>query len=149
MADYPLLPHPHQNGPTEVTSLEPRRGIDYDDSVNDYADSHDDTVVEESTPSPAEREVTGELVQGELAGRTVYVPPVKQWRASALHALREGDFDTWAKVTLADDDWAIWDEIDPTIQNIEDFFTSINPGLGTGPGNSRASRRSQRPTRRR
>lgn len=99
--------------------------------------------------SPGEREVAGDLIQGELAGETIYVPPVKQWRASALHALREGDFDTWAKTTLLDDDWDLWDTTDPTIGQIEDFFATINPSLGTTQGNSRGSRRSSRSTRRR
>lgn len=101
------------------------------------------------TASPAEREAKGELVQGELAGKTIYVKPVKQWRASALHALREGDLTGWAEATLSDDDWAIWEEADPTIEEIEVFFASISAGLGTDPGNSRASRRSSRSTRRR
>ncbi len=108
-----------------------------------------DDLDDDHEPSPGEREVAGDLIQGELAGKTVYVPPIKQWRASALHALREGDFDGWAKVTLDDDDWDIWVEADPTISEIEAFFATINPGLGTTQGNSRASRRSSRSTRRR
>lgn len=96
-----------------------------------------------------EREATGELIQGELAGKTVYVPPVKKWRASALSALREGDFNKWAENTLPDDDFDIWDEIDPTLEQIEDFFESIGPSLGTSPGNSRRSRSSSKSTRKR
>lgn len=102
-----------------------------------------------STSSAGEKEVRGELIQGSLAGKTVYVKPVKQWRASALHALREGDLMGWAEVTLSDDDWAIWEEVDPTLEEIEAFFASINTGLGTDPGNSRRSRRSSNRTRRR
>ena len=102
-----------------------------------------------STASAAEKEVRGELIQGTLAGKTVYVKPVKQWRASALHALREGDLMGWAEATLSDDDWEIWTEVDPTLEEIETFFASINTGLGTNPGNSRASRRSSTRTRRR
>jgi hypothetical protein len=102
-----------------------------------------------STASAAEKEVRGELIQGNLAGKTVYVRPVKQWRASALHALREGDLMGWAEATLSDDDWDVWLEVDPTIEEIEGFFASINPGLGTDPGNSRRSRRSSTRTRRR
>lgn len=145
MADDSLHPHPHMNGPTHVTTtdLRPRR---YEPEDDDPRADHEDKP---SGPSAAEREVTGELVQGELAGRTIYVPPVKKWRASALHHLREGDFENWAKITLADDDWDIWTEVDPTIDEIESFFVSVNSGLGTSPGNSRASRRSSRNTRRR
>lgn len=149
MNDDSLRPHrPHQNGPTNVTTTDLRH-IRPEPEPEDYDYDRRPDHDEVPTPSAAEHEVTGELVQGELAGRTVYVPPVKKWRASALHALREGDFDTWAKGTLADDDWDIWDEVDPTIEEIEGFFASINPGLGTSPGNSRASRRSSRTTQKR
>lgn len=100
-------------------------------------------------PSAAEREAKGDLVQGTLAGKTVYVKPVKQWRASAISALRDGDFDKWAEATLDDDDIDIWMDTDPTLGEVEDFFESINPGLGTSPGNSRRSRTSSRTTRKR
>lgn len=141
-----------------TTDLRPRRYDDEDDydrrpdrePVQGRLDDEDIPADEVNTTASApEREVTGELVQGELAGRPIYVPPVKQWRASALHALREGDFETWAKITLDDDDWTIWAEVDPTFQEIDDFFATINTGIGTSPGNSRASRRSSRNTRRR
>lgn len=138
-----------------TTDLRPRRyEPEPEREPENYADRYDDDYdrdEEPSRPEPsaAEREVTGELVQGELAGQTVYCPPTKHWRASALHALREGDFETWAKVTLEDDDWEVWEKTDPTLGQIEDFFSSINPKLGTSPGNSRSSRRSSRNTRRR
>lgn len=102
---------------------------------------------EPEAATAAEKEAKRELVQGELAGRPIYVPPTKQWRASAMHALRQGDFETWAEITLDDDDWDTWQEIDPTLAQIEDFFEIINPKLSSG--NSRASRRSSRSTRRR
>lgn len=144
-----------------TTDLRPRRYDDEDDydrrperlSDQELAQERDEEENARAEPRPEssapEREVTGELVQGELAGRPIYVPPVKQWRASALHALREGDFETWAKITLDDDDWAIWAEVDPTFEEIDDFFATVNTGIGTSPGNSRASRRSSRNTRRR
>lgn len=112
-----------------------------------YAD--DEGEVYPTEPVAAQKEATGELVQGELAGKVIYCPPVKKWRASALHAMREGDFDTWARTTLEDDDWDVWNETDPTVEDIEGFFATINPGLGTSPGNSRASRRSSKRTPRR
>lgn len=102
-----------------------------------------------STASAAEREVTGELIQGQLAGKTIYVKPMRQWRASAIHALREGDLLGWAEATLSDDDLAVWDEVDPTIEEIEAFFSTISVGTGVNPGNSRASRRSSTRTRKR
>lgn len=130
-----------------TTDLRPRYGDSNGPDIDD--DVLYDGPEPDAEPSAPEREVTGELVQGELAGKTIYVPPVKKWRASALHALREGDFENWAKITLDDDDWDIWQEVDPTVEDIETFFKSINSGLGTNPGNSRAQRRSSKPTRKR
>lgn len=129
-----------------MTTTDLRR-VDNNDDGYGYDDDVDVTPTE-SMPA-VEREVKGELVQGQLADRDVYVPPVKQWRASALHALREGDFETWAKITLEDDDWDAWQAVDPTMEDIEKFFASVNPGLGTDRGNSRASRRSSKTTRKR
>lgn len=130
--------------PQAITAADVGYGRDEDDV---QFDEYEPVEVEE--PIAAKKEATGELVQGELAGKVIYVPPVKKWRASALHAMREGDFDTWARTTLEDDDWDIWNETDPTVEDIEGFFSTINPGLGTSPGNSRASRRSSKRTPRR
>lgn len=109
----------------------------------------DEEVAEAASMSAGEHEATGELIQGELAGKTIYVPPVKKWRASALHKLREGDYQGWAEATLLDDDMDIFEEVDPTIDELEGFFNSISGAMGGNAGNSRASRRSQRSTKRR
>lgn len=102
---------------------------------------------EPEAETAAEKEAKRELVQGELAGRPIFVPPTKQWRSSALHALRNGDFQSWAEAVLDDDDYDTFVELDPTLEQIEDFFEVINPKLQSG--NSRASRRSSRRTQRR
>lgn len=102
---------------------------------------------EPEAESAAEKEAKRELVQGELAGRPIYVPPTKQWRSSAMHHLRNGDFQSWAESVLDDDDYDIWIEVDPTLEEIEAFFELVNPKLSAG--NSRASRRSSRRTPRR
>jgi hypothetical protein len=102
-----------------------------------------------SISSAAEKEATDELIQCELAGKTMYVPPVSKWRASALHAIREGDLQTWAEKTLLDDDWDLWQEIDPTLDEVTKFFETLNGQTGVDSGNSRSSRGSSRNTSRR
>lgn len=97
----------------------------------------------------AEKDAADELIQCELAGKTVYVPPVNKWRASALHAIREGDLQTWAEKTLLDDDWDIWQEVDPTLDEVTAFFDTLNGQTGVDSGNSRSSRTSSRSTSRR
>lgn len=100
-----------------------------------------------SISSAAEKDATNELLQCELAGKTIYVPPVSKWRASALHAIREGDLQTWAEKTLLDDDWDLWQEIDPTLDEVTAFFDTLNGQTGVDSGNSRSSRTSPRSTR--
>lgn len=98
--------------------------------------------------TPPEREATGGHTRGTLAGREILVPPLNKWRSSAMRAINTGDFETWADVTLDDDEYAIWQEIDPTVEEINDFFETITAGIGASQGNSRASRRaSNRATR--
>lgn len=129
-------------GGSKMTRYEGPIGRDDDDDF----DSEDEF---EDEPSAAENEAKAKFVQGELAGVMVNVPVVKKWRSSALKAMKDGDFETWAQVTLDDEGWAHWQETDPTIEDIEGFFADINPKLGTSPGNSRASRRASARTRRR
>lgn len=102
------------------------------------------------TKSPAENEATGTEVTGNLGDTEIGVPPVKQWRASALDALTEGRFSAWAELVLSDEAYDAWIAADPTIGEVEEFFESIGDKIGMGsPGESRASRRSSRSTRKR
>lgn len=103
----------------------------------------------EADAAPVEREATGGYTRGTLAGRDILVPPLTKWRSSAMRALNSGDFETWAEVVLDNEDYDIWVDVDPTVEEINDFFESISGGLGVDQGNSRASRRSSRPTPRR
>ena len=79
----------------------------------------------------------------------IEVLPVRDWRNSGLRALRDGDFDTWAEKCLTDAGRAAWLEADPTIGEIEDFFTAWKDSTGQDPGKSVASSRSSRSTARR
>lgn len=77
-----------------------------------------------------------------LAGQTIHVLPVRKWRQSALRALREGDFIEWATKCLSEEDAELWDEIDPTIEDIEAFFVAWSENSGQTAEKSSASRRS-------
>jgi hypothetical protein len=63
-------------------------------------------------------------VEVELAGRTLQVMPVKKWRASGLRALRENDIDLWAEKCLAPGSYAVWQDIDPDLEQCEEFFAT-------------------------
>lgn len=107
-------------------------------------------IVNDTEPvTAAEHEARGDEVRGEIAGKEIFVPPVKRWRSSGLKALREGDIEQWAESCLSDEAWEVWQEVDPTLEEIEAFFATINDGLGVEAGNSRSSRRSSRTRSRR
>jgi hypothetical protein len=61
-------------------------------------------VTERSAALRAEAATGDEPVAVPLAGQTVHVLPVRKWRSSALRALREGDFITWAERCLVESD---------------------------------------------
>lgn len=100
--------------------------------------------------SAAENEATKTGTEGTIAGVTVTVPPVREWRASAIDAMSDGRFTRWAESVLSDEDADKWLDADPTIGDVEDFFEEIGPSLGMGSaGKSRASRRSSKNTQKR
>lgn len=86
-------------------------------------------------------EGTGDAIKATLGDSTITVPPVKQWRASALEAMTNGQFSVWAEKTLDDDAYDTWLSVDPTVGQIETMFESMSGDLGMSPGESRASSR--------
>lgn len=84
-----------------------------------------------------------------LDGETLQVLPARLWRSSRMRALREGDFDSWAEGCLTPESYEVWQEIDPTIEQVEQFMTNWQHESGLDQGNSRASRRSSKTTARR
>jgi hypothetical protein len=103
-------------------------------------------VTERSAALRAEAATGDEPVAVPLAGQTIHVLPVRKWRQSALRALKEGDFITWAERCLVDDDVHMWDDIDPTIEEIEAFFVAWSEHSGQTAEKSSASRRSSKRT---
>jgi hypothetical protein len=66
-----------------------------------------------------------------------------------MEAIREGRFTLWAQKTLAEDDYAAWVDADPRVRQINGFFEELGRLTGISQGESRASRRSAKSTRRR
>jgi hypothetical protein len=69
-----------------------------------------------------------------LEGKTVHVLPVKKWKASAIRAMRQSDFDTWAEKCLAEGDYAVWQQVDPDVEQVEAFFLAWNKATGQDSG---------------
>lgn len=76
-----------------------------------------------------------------IPGTTVRVLPPRMWRVSSLTAMRQGDFDKWASKALAStEDYEIFMDVDPTLDQIEGFMKRLNEE--SGEGNSKNSSRS-------
>jgi hypothetical protein len=77
----------------------------------------------------------------QLDGHDVVIRPLRKWRSSAVTALREGNFEVWARTSLDEDSRALWQRIDPTIDDIETMFAQWAELTGQSPGESPASQR--------
>lgn len=83
----------------------------------------DKLEAEATTPDDGSVEVA-------LAGRELRVLPVKKWKASGLRALRENDIDLWAEKCLDPASYAVWRDIDPDLEQCEEFFTAWSEASG-------------------
>lgn len=77
------------------------------------------------------------------------VLPVRDWRPRHLRAIADGDYDSWAAGCLTEASLASWNDVDPTLGDIDAFFTAWMAATGQDPGKSPASQRSSRSTARR
>lgn len=72
-----------------------------------------------------------------------------KWRASAMRALNRGDFDTFMKSVLFEDDYEVYLDLDPEAGEVETFATEVVRLTGENPGKSSGSGTSSRRTRKR
>ncbi|MEV7654680.1 hypothetical protein AB0O39_10960 [Streptomyces anulatus] len=72
-----------------------------------------------------------------------------KWRASAMRALNRGDFDTFMKSVLFEDDYEVYLDLDPEAGEVEAFATEVVRLTGENPGKSSGSGTSSRRTRKR
>lgn len=104
-------------------------------------------VLEETGPRPAK------TVPVKLSdGATIQVPLQREWRVSAMDAMRSGDWATWAELVLSPEDLGRWDEWydgdpEPTLGDVTDFFERVGKATGQAAVGNRASRRSSQRTR--
>lgn len=106
----------------------------------------------ETTVTPAEAqetEATEEYATAELAGETLRVKTVGNWRPSYMRALRQSDFDTWAEGVLHPDDVAKFVATDATFNEINTFVGAAAEAAGEPAGKSSGPAKSSRSTRKR
>lgn len=82
-------------------------------------------------------------------GVDIWVPDRRRWRNSALRALNSGDFQSWADRTLLEEDAEAWEDYDPTLEEIEEFFERWTKLSGDEPGKRGRSKLGSRRTSRR
>lgn len=69
-----------------------------------------------------------------LRGEILTVKPVGAWPASNAKDIKEQDFEAWGRKCLASpEDVAKWVEIDPTYDEIEEFFSAFDGRTGQHP----------------
>ncbi|MEU1200116.1 hypothetical protein ABZ446_28375 [Streptomyces sp. NPDC005813] len=106
----------------------------------------------ETTTTPAEAqdiEATEEYATAELAGETLRVKTVGEWRPSYMRALRLSDFDTWAEGVLHPEDVTKFIEADATFNEINEFVGAAAQAAGEPVGKSTGRAKSSRTTRKR
>jgi hypothetical protein len=74
--------------------------------------------------------------------------PANRWRASALRALRSGDIDGFMEKILHEDDYDIYEELDPDQDAIGHFAEAAARAAGDDLGKSNGRSRSGSSTRR-
>ncbi|WP_394436302.1 hypothetical protein [Streptomyces sp. SGAir0957] len=101
----------------------------------------------------AEAELDGGYVTVPLAGfdgvtKDVRVVPPNKWRASAMRCLRTGDLDGFMELVLHEDDFEIYEELDPDQDSFakftEDAATAAGDSMGKSGGRSRSGNASRR-----
>ncbi|MGW6741630.1 hypothetical protein ACWGDX_13040 [Streptomyces sp. NPDC055025] len=96
-----------------------------------------------------EAEATGTYITVALCGEGLRVIPAGAWPVSAQRILRQGDFDGFMEAVLHEEDYELYEEIDPTLDEINLFIEDAGNLSGEPQGKSRGPARSSRRTRRR
>lgn len=93
--------------------------------------------------------VTVPLVGHDGVTKDVRALPPTRWRASALRALNQGDFDGLMAIVLHEDDYDMYVDLDPTAECIGRFAEAAGRASGEDLGKSSPRRASSRSTRKR
>ncbi|MFE0353580.1 hypothetical protein ACFYY9_26540 [Streptomyces nigra] len=81
--------------------------------------------------------------------KDVRVLPANRWRASALRAMNRGDIDGFMEAVLHDDDYEVFEELDPDTDGISRFAEDVSRASGEALGKSSGPSRSSRSTQKR
>ncbi|MFD3999820.1 hypothetical protein [Streptomyces rubiginosohelvolus] len=96
-----------------------------------------------------ELEATGRHITVDLCGEAVRAVPNGAWPVSAQRKLREGNLDGFMAAVLHEDDYELYEELDPTLDEFNQFVEDVSDLSGEPQGKSRGPNGSSRRTRRR
>ena len=94
------------------------------------------------------REAVGESTTVRLDGKVIHISHAGDWPTSAMRAASSGDWDTWARAVITDnDEFAVWVDADLANYQIEAVFNECGRQARMSMGKSRnrsgSSRRSR------
>ncbi|MFJ4785159.1 hypothetical protein [Streptomyces sp. NPDC088794] len=102
------------------------------------------------TPAEAQEvEAEGQYITVELCEEDVQIIPPTAWRTSWQRLLNNGQIDAFAEKIFHPDDYELFMELDPTMEEWVDFTDRASRLAGESLGNSRGPAPSSRRTRRR
>lgn len=93
--------------------------------------------------------VTVPLAGYDGVSKEVRTLPAGKWRASALRCLNQGDFDGFMQRVLHEDDYELYEDLDPDTDAIGNFAEASARAGGESLGKSSGPQRSSRSTRKR
>ncbi|MGW3298513.1 hypothetical protein [Streptomyces rubiginosohelvolus] len=111
----------------------------------DVREQDDDVTAAEAQ----ELEATGRHITVDLCGEPVRAVPNGAWPVSAQRKLREGNLDGFMAAVLHEDDYEMYEELDPTLDEFNQFVEDVGELSGEPQGKSRRPSGSSRRTRRR
>jgi hypothetical protein len=95
-------------------------------------------------------EATGEPTKVRLDGKIIYIQHASDWNSTAMRAAASGDWDTWAREVIDDDDqYKTWEEADLRNSQVEAVFVQCGRQARMSAGKSQRRGGSRRGTRRR
>ena len=110
-------------------------------------------AVQAETAAEERVEPDGSIVvtlRTDLGEAPIRVPPINRWRSSARNAIFSRMDDLfWAGKTLTPQEFLTWTKLDPTQDDVEEFFNTWGELTGQALGESLASRQSSTRTPRR
>lgn len=123
-------------------------------TTTDTTDLADDSAPDEVSPAEAQEleaatEFTGHYVTSTLCGKPLRLIPPGAWRQSWQRMLKRGDSDEFANLVIAPDDLDEYYELDPTNDEVGQFYADAGEVAGESLGKSSGPRPSSRRTRRR